>query len=1162
MKKIVTLQINLLAVAAALAMLVGGVGSAWAFDTATRAGSSKLATGRWVKVKVTESGIYAITAADARNWGMSDLSKVHVFGFGGAPISEKLTSDIPDDLPQVPVLRTGDKILFYAQGPTVWTVQRKPHVAYVQEQHPYATAGYYFVTDEAGYDDVPVSQSSTPVSGSNFIDTFIERLYHEQESVNPGETGQSLLGEDFRYTSSQSFKFDLDGLVDGSDVSVETSFAAKTFSGSSSLRFQCNGNNLPFSSSDTIPMVKGDLHYIVKSFSRSVNTSQLNGANTLTWNVSFTPQGALYLARLDYITVNYKRHLALANGKIAWGQPNGAADCTYRVEGGSADIHIWDVTASNAPIAMNVALDGHVASFSPVASGHREYVAFSEAASYPSPQRVGTVQNQNIHGEETPDMIIITPSEYLAQARRVASLHETVDSMRVLVVEQDKVFNEFSSGTPDAMAYRMLCKSFYDRGRDAQGHKLGYLLLFGNGSHDNRQLTANVRAAQYPMLLTWQSKNSASENLSYTSDDPFVMLADGSGPQFECHNLDIAVGRFPVKSVDEARVAVDKLVKYVTVPDNGAWKNVVLSVADDEDNATHMIQSENVEKICKNNGGSEFKYNKLYLDAFTAQSSGAGRSYPEANAKLYHSLSEGVFWLNYAGHASPNAWTENGLLTHAELENNFFYHHLPILYAATCDFTRFDAVGISGGERLFLNSHGGVIALVCPPRLVFISQNGALHSYVAKYTFKRDSVGKALRIGDILRLGKNEYRASTSTRQESNNQRYFLFGDPAMRPAYPIYRAVIETINGQEVGEDNMPVFQARQTLNFTGKIVSQDGSQLDFNGPVIATLYDSEQSVVTHGYGQGTEYTFLDRGNRLAVKVDTVRNGSFSFNITVPSEVIATYDNFSPSMISLYAYDNSRLNSNLANGGGMEAQGANTDFYIYGYDDTVVPDTIGPNIAYMGLNSETFEEGDKVNESPLFIAAIEDQSGINLSASGIGHSMTLTLDGTKVYSDVTSYFTPMPTQSGEGTAGTIAYRLSDLDNGHHTLKLKVWDVFNNSSEKTISFIAMSGLKPELYDVYTDANPASVEANFYVRHNRPDANLTVTIQVFDLLGREVWSNTQTGRSDMFTSFPIHWTLVDHSGARVARGIYVYRATITTDGVQEVTKAKKIAVTAP
>ena len=110
---------------------------AQALDKSFYADSSKLASGKWVKIAVRESGIYQITADDIRNWGLgSDLSQIHVFGYGGAPLSETMSADnYADDLPQMPVVRTGERILFYAQGPVTWRYNSS--VDQMQVQHPY-----------------------------------------------------------------------------------------------------------------------------------------------------------------------------------------------------------------------------------------------------------------------------------------------------------------------------------------------------------------------------------------------------------------------------------------------------------------------------------------------------------------------------------------------------------------------------------------------------------------------------------------------------------------------------------------------------------------------------------------------------------------------------------------------------------------------------------------------------------------------------------------------------------------------------------------------------------------------------------------------------------------------------------------------------------------
>ena len=1115
-----------------------------ALDKSYYAETSKLASGKWVKIAVKESGIYQITADDIRKWGLgSDLSQIHVFGYGGAPLSETMLGDnYADDLPQMPIVRTGDRILFYAQGPVTW--HHFSTFEQVQVHNPYSNSGFYFVTNDSRFNDVEIKKATNEPHGT-VVTTYIERLYHEQDLVNPGETGRRYLGESFTSSKKQSFKFDLNGLVDGGTVRVMTMFGHKTLA-PASLKFSYNGTELPVTSTETLDTVKDINSHVHYKTNRSIKDFTLdNGGTSLEYTIELSSRGSVYLARLDYITVNYPRTLALRNGSLVFGMKTANPNNSYRVSGCSSSTRVWDVTLPFAPLQLSTQAGDGTVTFSPVADGRREFVAFDESGTYSDPEFIGEVTNQDIHGETTPDMIILCPSAYMDQARRVAELHQKHDRFNVLVLDHEKVFNEFSSGNQDAMAYRRLCKMFYDRGATEDGHKLGYLLLLGCGSYDNRLVGQNSEALNYPRLLTWQSDISNEDDNSITTDDYFGILDDESGID-NLDEMNISVGRMIVKSVAEARTAVNKLIKYVDKPYYGAWKNQVLMVADDENSGIHMEQSKKMIEVARENGGEDMVYNYVFTDAFNAVSEGGARTYPEARAKMFTTLREGVLWWNYIGHASTQNWTGEGLMMRSDVETQLYYRHLPVLYAATCEYCRFDNSVLSSGERIFLNANGGAIALLCPARLAYISENGALSSLVARYAFSLDKDGKPRRIGDILRLSKNAIAAS-----ENNHRRFIVFGDPAMRMAWAPYRVQVETINGEPVDSEDMPIFKARQQVEFSGKIVDNKGElATNFNGSIVSTLFGPEQSVTTHGYGkEGKQVSYEDRTNRLAINIDTVVGGKFKVRIIIPSEVNNEYDNYRPSLINMYAYDSRDS---------IEAKGANSDFFIYGYEDEQVTDTIGPKIITLGLNDVHFNDGDNVNESPLVLATVSDESGVNFSTAGIGHSMTLTLDGTTSYNDLVSYYTPMFTQ--EGTLGSINYQLTDLTPGKHTLRLRVWDVYNNVSEKTISFNVINGLAPEIADVYCASNPASVETSFYVKHNRPDAVVSVTIEVYDLMGRRVWSTTQAGRSDMYTSTPVTWDLTDGGGRRVPRGIYVYRATISTDGIKEATKAKKLAVT--
>ena len=1122
----------------------------WAFRQGHFAESSKLASGHWVKIRVAETGIHEITAQNARDWGFNDLKSLHVFGMGG-PLSETLTEDIPDDLPQLPTVRTETKLLFYAQGPTTWGPTSISGMTYVQTQHPYSTYTYYFVSD-APYADIAAEIGQSTPNGSA-VTTFTEHLCHEVDLVNPGETGRIYLGEDFISRNSQTFTFDLTGRVAGTEVAVLSSFGVKIANGSASLEHTQNGTKLDYNAStDRAQFSEATQDDPYQLLTAVKQFTPAGDNNTLNYTIRFTPNGNITLARLDYITVNYTRRLAMAGNQFAFDINHESLASQIVVAGADQQTVIWDVTNPTKPLQMNTVAAADGVHFSPVGTGPRRYVAFNTSSSFIQAEREGFVANQDLHIEDTPDMIIITPSEYAEQANRIADLHRDVDSMRVLVVDHKKIFNEFSSGTPDVMAYRMFCKMFYDR-PDTVQHRLRYLLLMGKSTYDNRLLSPTIRALNAPMLMLWEKPGGNSHSTSSCSDDWIVTLDDNTGPGKNSSPMSIAVGRFPVKSVSEAKTAVDKLINYVTQPDYGIWKTQMLNVADDENEAQHMEQSEaNISSFIAN-GGEDLFFNRVYLDAYPAVSSGASNTYPEAYTKHYNTLHNGVIWWNYTGHSGPHAMTANGLVRHVDINNKFYYKHLPVLYAATCDFAMFDGSDESAGETLFLNPRGGVIALVCPPRQVYISANGVLNVSVAKYAFSRDENQLPRRLGDIVMLGKNN-----CPNRDENRQRYFLFGDPAMRIAYPTHRIVVDSITGAETTtESGMPVFRGRQTMTVTGHIADIKGNPVnDFNGSITTQAYDYEQSITTYGYGKGKKYTYLDRTNRLAVSIDSVNAGKFTLRINLPSELLprdaqdsVLYDDFSPSLLSMYAYSAEKR---------IEAMGHNDRFIIYGYDDDAVTDTIGPDILYLGLNSENFNDGDQTNESPMVIASIKDDSGINFSTAGVGHNMNITVDGTMSFNNVIDYFTLRATN--DGISGTLNFPLSGLSDGPHTLRLRAWDVYNNCSEKTISFNVVNGLKPEIYEVYALGNPASVQTTFYVKHNRPDALMNVGIEVYDITGRLVWSTRQTGTSDTYTSFPITWNLCDFSGRRVGRGIYIYRATISTDGIKEATKSKRLAVT--
>ena len=1105
-----------------------------ALNASHYASRSQLAEGLWVKVSVGESGIHQITYQELKKWGFSNPAAVTVYGYGGAILPETFSDDDIDDLNQLPVLDTGSKILFYAQGPISWSYDEKSQ-EYKHTQNPYSTAGYYFLTDSKSRTATLTDRTTASVAGATDITSFDEHAVYEQDQYSPGATGRTFLGEDFRYTTSRNFTFELPGVDNSEPVKLRTVFAAKVVGGTSKLVFTYQGETMPESSTDNISAGSESSYEFFK------NTSTLKEFNLDSEELAFSllfrqNGGSLSLARLDYFRFNYKRKLQLYNGSIQFRLKQMPQNGCYALPGYTTTTHIWDISNPQNPVNIIPSVENGVARFG-ITAAHEEYVAFDTQASVGSVTFVETVANQDLHGMATPDMVILTPKEYLSYAQSIAQLHQETDGLEVAVIEHTKVFNEFSSGTPDATAYRRLMKMFFDREGGIGGKQL-YLLLFGKGLYDNRKIGETGKYVKYPTLLTYQHGSGNDERASYTTDDYFGFLDDGSGVRIASDKLRVSVGRLPVKSEQEAKDVVDKLLNYVANTDKGSWKNQVCVVADDENYATHMKQAEDICNILENSDAHCF-VNKIYTDAYTAEITSTGRTYPSAKKKLFQVLDDGVLVVDYIGHGSTVAWTHENLLNITDIQS-MYLRRLPLFITATCDFGRYDHEDTSGGEILCLNPSGGGIALITTTRVVYISDNHYLNKGVAQEIFKKDENSGYPRLGDILREAKCNIQQT-----DSNKLNYTLLGDPALKLLYPDYQIKVTEINGQDITQTT-PTIQARDSVVIKGEIYTPQGEKAtDYNGIICPTVYDSEVSVVTHGYGEeGEVFEFSERSNRLYVGKDSIVGGQFEIAFKMPREINFADDR---GLINLYCYNDQD----------QEGSGNESNFIIGGFNDNSNDDFDGPEIYYAFLNSQDFQNGDEVNESPMLIAEVYDPSGINISDAGIGHQMTVTIDNQTLYTDVASYFDPA---IGDPGRGFINYPLSDLSEGNHTLKLKVWDTENNSSEVELAFTVKAGLKPVIYDLYADQNPASTSTNFYLRHNRPDAIINVTISVYNLMGIEVWRYTGRGLSDMYRSYPISWDLTDSSGRRVPGGIYLYKALISTDNEHEATRSKKLCVT--
>lgn len=1134
-------------------LLSGGAQRVMALPVDTYAESSRLADGRWVKIAVGGSGMCLLTEQQLRQWGFSDPSKVKVYGYGAMRLPDRLDNSYLDDLPQTPSEHlSGQGIAFFAEGPV--TIGNTTSQYFRPVQNPFTTEGYYFLSENDEERFVPKLDSGSSPDAPSPTDRFNELAYHEVELVSPGYAGYLMVGENFKYNQSQTFNIDMPGIDVTRPVYMEVSFVAKTLSAPSQLTYTLNGTTLPSSSGDRInPTIDSEKHG-EEGLSRKEITVT---GQTAQIGISYDCASTISLANLNYIALTYSRHLNLDDGNLTFYSSKSTDG--FLLSGTDADTRVWDITTPTSATAMNISTPASgTATWNLQRSGVRRFAAWKPSGKFLEATLVGEVRNQNLHALPATDMVIFTVPAWRDQAERLANFHrnDATDPLNVTVLTPQEIYNEFSSGAPDVQAFRKLLKMLYDR-QAASDTPLRFALFLSRPVCDIRQVTDYGKSLGATFLPAWFTDRGLYDNDSYSTDDIFGFLDDYSGSNTSSDKLRIAVGRIPATSANDAKLAVDKIERYYSKMPRSNWKNNILVTADDEDAAVHMNHAEWFCKyLSESNGGNEGFIKKLYIDQYERTSN----TCEEARQVFYRYLDEGTMLWFYTGHANTTSLTHENLVTYSDL-NNMYLRHWPVLYAATCNLMRWDSPNISGAEILFKNPNGGVIAGISATRAVYIPNNGNLSASFGRHLLERDDNGKYMTLGEIYMRAKNDYMDELNKennvtkpvpRPDSNKLRYALMGDPAMRLTIPSAKVIVDRIHQTDMpvaeGEEP-PCLMARQQTSVAGHVENPDGTPMtDFNGQVVATIYDAEQTVTTQGYKMDQGFPFEQQGGRLVVGNAKVEGGKFTLPVNMPSEVANNYRN---AAISIYAYEDN----------GRDAVGVNRDFYVYGTDYDAEPDTVPPSINALYLNHPSFVSGDEVNNSPMVIAEISDDRAINLSTAGIGHQMGLYLDnGNKTFSDVSDYFTPYT----DGTpGGTIAYPLEGLSTGAHTIRLRVWDTAPNSSEAQIDFFVAKEILPTIYDVYTDCNPASVEANFYVSHDRPDRDLTVTIEVFDMMGRRLWQATQQGRSDMFQSLPITWDLTDYGGHRVGRGIYLYRATVSDDnsGEKTATASRRLAVTA-
>ena len=1097
----------------------------------TNASSSLLNKGEWVKLGLVNTGVYKISYSDLVSYGISNPNNVRIYGYGGAVLPEKNNKAMPDDMNELRIkfyngadglFNDGDYILFYAEGPETWEYNIYKE-QFEHSIHHYSDTIFYYVSSGTG-SMKSIAQINQNTNTATAINVFLDKQMIENNTTSLLHSGKDWFGKEFNsINESYNYSFSFANLVVDSLVRIKSSCAA---------RYSIPTNlDLFYKEKNVLSLKVPEVYLSSASGYYARKASAYNSFNVTSANFMLTAKYNMYQqanAWMDYISVNAVRKLQMSESQLQFGNIyNIGGVNNYLISNVSSSHLVWDISELENISEIKSTFSNNKISFKMAADNVKEYIVFKPSDTY-SILSAHKINNQNLHGLKNIEYVILTHRDFKRQALQIAEFHTRESGLNTVVVTNEEVYNEFSSGIADVTAIKNFMRHLYHHRSFTD--TLKYLMLLGDGSYDNKlQSSSNSN-----YILTYQSDGSVRVNGTFVCDDYFGLLDDNEGAL--SGYLDIGIGRLVVKNTAEADNSVKKILNYSKNSKSyGSWRSLINFIADNGDDNLHVEDADEIATMVEREY-PYFNLNKIYIDAYPLEESAGGDVVPEETHDFNTAVNQGTLILSYSGHGGEVGWAHERILEIADISNWDNFDNMPVFVTATCEFSRFDdPERTSAGELVILNPNGGGLALFTTSRATFGSPNYNLNRRLYENAFRKID-GKFPTMGDILMLSKQQ------SGSDNNGKKFILLGDPAQRMVYPEYNVIATEINYNPVSE-TPDTISALSQVTIKGEVLDNQGNKMnEFDGVIFTTVFDKPITINTQGNDGGSSKRFSIQKSILYKGKTTVEEGGFELTFVVPKDIAYQYGF---GKISFYSCN-----------GTIDANGYYKNLMIGGYDDTVVTDDIGPEIRLF-INNEYFVEGGITDENPVLLALVSDENGINTVGNGIGHDITAILDGNT--DDIRVLNDYYESDLNTFKSGSVTFPFFNLSQGHHSIVFKVWDVFNNSSEATISFaVSLSG-EFVFEDLLNYPNPFSEYTHFTFSHNQTEQYLDVEINIFALTGQFVTQLSSRIYANGYKPEPIIWDGKDAKGAQVSNGEYIYTIHLRNEKGETSQKSEKLII---
>lgn len=1103
-------------------------------NTESYTSSSVLSSGKWFKIAITEDNIYRIDFSKLKLLGLDYPSNPRIFGNNQGQLSYFNDGSEPDDLREIAIytftgsdgiFNEGDYLLFYGKGTHRWKYDKSTG-DFNYLRHNYSDTAFYFITS-GSIQGRRVVNSTGSILQPNYFSAVSDALFiHEKESDNLLHSGREWY-QPASYSQELEINPGYKDIITTEKIKYSIRVLARA-SASTIFRFTENGTVITSVPVNGINLSSTSGTYAQAELKKG---EFIPSSSQPVFKMLFINNGDISAKGwIDYVTIHARRENKFEGLTSFYTDSKSSGNdivTEFKIKSSVEGTQIWDITDPFLPEIIKYSITGENMTFKVATDTLKTFIAFLNNSARIPIIKPAILPNQDLHSSPAADMIIVTHPLFISGARRLAEIHRKNSGLVSMVVTPEQIYNEFSGGVPDIAAIRNFMRLKFILQKNSE-HPLKYLLLFGDGSFDNKTLPPG----NTNYIPTYQTRNSNIIISSFTSDDFYGLLENGEGEDIGTE--DLGIGRIPVSDTTEAGIVLLKIENYMSPATQGDWKNVVCITADDEDGNTHMSDAEGLAEILTVRA-PWVNVDKIYFDAYNQVTTSIGQFYPEVTKAIGDRINSGTLLFNYIGHGNETSLAHERVITPGDVDSWLNISKLPLFITATCEFSRFDDISInsitggitgkpSSGEKILLSGKGGAIALMSTTRLVYSAPNYALNRNIFEAAFISDAEGKAPRLGDIIRIAKNMSGNNT------NKRNFLLLGDPAVRLSYPWQgKVVTDSVNNAPAG-GLIDTLKALSLITVTGHLEDNTGNRLnEFNGVVAPVIFGKPTEYLTLANDGGQKMQFEEQNNVLFSGKTGVEKGRFIFTFMVPREI-----DYLPGKgkISYYAYNAT-----------VDMNGNFSGIITGGFDNSDNSDAEGP-IIKLYFNDTLFKNGGITDSNPRLLARIEDVGGINIAGTGIGHDLSCWLDNDRAAPFIlNNYF---KNDFGSYSKGTLIYNFSGLDPGRHTITLKAWDNFNNSSEKSLIFVVEKGEKFIIKNLFNHPNPFTEGTKISAEHNRPDEMFDVTVNIYNLNGMIIKILKASVPSTGYQLCPLEWDGKTSAGQRAGRGVYPYRVTIVTE----------------